>query len=43
MCAVNHQCITRADNAIVSVGYPVLGYVPRVLLKIPGGVVHLKV
>jgi len=24
MSAVNHQCITRADKAIVCVGYPVL-------------------
>jgi hypothetical protein len=43
MSAVNLQCITRADNAIVSVGYPVLHYVPGLLLKIPGGVVDLKV
>jgi len=43
MSVVNHQWITQADNAIVSVGYPILQYVPGVLLEIPGGIVDLKV
>jgi hypothetical protein len=43
MSSVSQQWIIRADNAIVWAGYPILHHVPKVLLKIPGGVVDLKV
>jgi hypothetical protein len=42
MSSASQQWIIRADNAIVSAGYPLLRYVPKVLLKIPGGAVDLK-
>jgi hypothetical protein len=43
MSSIKQQWIIRPDNAIVRAGYPVLHYVPRVLLNVPWGVVDLKV